>query len=129
MNVNRSLDREFDSDLSRPTGSSRAPASWLWGESSSIILLLAISAVVLFVKLGAAELWTHEGRWAAVCSHMMRSGDYLHPYLYGAAYYDKPVLSYWLMIGAARLFGRLSETALRLPSALAGKATGRAPPG
>jgi hypothetical protein len=93
---------------------------WLWGESSTILLLLAVSSAVLFAKLGAAELWTHEGRWAAICAHMIASGDYLHPYLFGEAYYDKPLLSYWLMIGVARLLGRLNETALRLPSALAG---------
>jgi 4-amino-4-deoxy-L-arabinose transferase-like glycosyltransferase len=51
---------------------------------------------------------------------MIRSGDYLHPYLYGNAYYDKPLLSYWLAIAVARAFGRLNEAALRVPSALAG---------
>jgi 4-amino-4-deoxy-L-arabinose transferase-like glycosyltransferase len=92
----------------------------LWGSSSGIYWLLAAAAAVLLVKLGAAELWTLEGRWAAVSARMLRSGDYLHPYLYGGAYYDKPLVSYWLMITAARIAGRLSETALRIPSALSG---------
>lgn len=92
---------------------------WLWGESATIALLLAVSSAVLFAKLGTAELWTQEGRWAAICAHMIASGDYFHPYLFGEPYYDKPLLSYWLMIGVARLLGRLDETALRLPSALA----------
>ena len=74
---------------------------YLWGDSASILTLLGVAAVVLFVKLGAAELWTLEGRWAGVCAHMIRSGDYLHPYLYGHAYYDKPLLSYWLAIAVA----------------------------
>jgi len=69
---------------------------------------------------GAADLWTHEGRWAVICREMMRSGDYIHPYLFDEEYYDKPLLSYWLMIGSARLLGGLSETALRLPAMLAG---------
>ena len=93
---------------------------YLWGSSSEPYWLLGAAAVLLLVKLGAAELWTLEGRWAAVSARMLQSGDYLHPYLYGGAYYDKPLVSYWLMIAAARAAGRLSETALRLPSALSG---------
>jgi 4-amino-4-deoxy-L-arabinose transferase-like glycosyltransferase len=95
----------------------------LWDQPSSGRLLLGMTALAMFVKLGAAELWTLEGRWAAICDHMLRSGDYLHPYLFGQAYYDKPLLSYWLMIASARLLGQLDETALRLPSALAGVAS------
>ena len=37
-----------------------------------------------------------------------------------APYYDKPLLSYWLMIASSYLTGHLSEWSLRLPSALAG---------
>lgn len=93
---------------------------WFWGQSSTGGVLLALSAIVVFANLGASELWTQEGRWAAICTHMLESGDYLHPYLFGEPYYDKPLISYWLMIGAARLVGSLNETAMRLPSALAG---------
>src|ERR1051326_8374927 len=98
-------------------------AERLWGSRVSGALLLAGATAVIAVKLGAAELWTLEGRWAAICAHMLRSGDYLHPYLFGAPYYDKPLLSYWLMIGASWVVGRLNEVALRLPSAAAGVAS------
>ena len=98
-------------------------AERLWGSRASAALLLAAATAVVAVKLGAAELWTLEGRWAAICAHMLRSGDYLHPYLFGAPYYDKPLLSYWLMIGASWVVGRLNEVALRLPSAAAGVAS------
>jgi 4-amino-4-deoxy-L-arabinose transferase-like glycosyltransferase len=93
---------------------------YLWGDSGNILILLGVAVVLLFIKLGAAELWTLEGRWAGVCAHMMQSGDYLHPYLFGNAYYDKPLLSYWLAIAVARGIGGLNEAALRVPSALAG---------
>jgi 4-amino-4-deoxy-L-arabinose transferase-like glycosyltransferase len=83
-------------------------------------ILLGSAALLLFIMPGAADLWTHEGRWAVICREMMRSGDYIHPYLFDEEYYDKPLLSYWLMIGAARLLGGLSEAALRLPAMLAG---------
>jgi 4-amino-4-deoxy-L-arabinose transferase-like glycosyltransferase len=69
---------------------------------------------------GASSLWTMEGRSAVICREMMRSGDYVHPYLFDEEYYDKPLLPYWMIIGLARLLGGLSETAMRLPSMLAG---------
>jgi 4-amino-4-deoxy-L-arabinose transferase-like glycosyltransferase len=96
------------------------PARVLWNHPASPWLLLGATSVLLLAQLGSAELWTLEGRWAGVCMHMMGSGDYLHPYLFGSAYYDKPLLSYWLVIAFARLLGRLDEVALRLPSALSG---------
>jgi 4-amino-4-deoxy-L-arabinose transferase-like glycosyltransferase len=73
--------------------------------------------------LGAAELWTQEGRWGLICQQMQRSGDLLHPSLLGEPYYGKPLLSYWLMLLAALPIGGLSEWSLRLPSALAGLVT------
>jgi 4-amino-4-deoxy-L-arabinose transferase-like glycosyltransferase len=83
-------------------------------------ILLGSAALLLFIMPGASNLWTHEGRWAVICREMMRSGDYTHPYLFDEEYYDKPLLSYWLMIGFARLLGGLSETAMRLPGMLSG---------
>ena len=95
--------------------------SWPAGiKSLSAVWLFPAVSILLFVRLGAAELWTLEGRWAAICDHILSSGDYLHPYLFGEPYYDKPLLSYWLMIAAARVLGTLDETAMRIPSALAG---------
>src|SRR5450755_1544272 len=83
-------------------------------------ILLATSAVILLAFPGSASLWTHEGRWAVICREMMRSGDYFHPYLFDEEYFDKPLLSYWLMIGCAKIFGVLNETTLRLPGIFAG---------
>ncbi|MFO0980795.1 MAG: glycosyltransferase family 39 protein [Planctomycetota bacterium] len=107
------------------TGGARSGRDWttrLWGESASLGGLAAGGVVLLFAMLGAGELRSIEGRWAAVCSEMLLRKDYLHPYLFGAPYYDKPLLSYWLIIGCVRVLGELNEWALRLPSALAGLA-------
>lgn len=82
-------------------------------------ILTAGSALILLLMPGTASLWTMEGRSAVICREMMRSGDYFHPYLFDDEYFDKPLVPYWLMIGAARLLGRLDETALRLPGILA----------
>jgi 4-amino-4-deoxy-L-arabinose transferase-like glycosyltransferase len=82
-----------------------------------------VLAAPLFLLLGAAELWTQEGRWGLICQQMGRSGDFLHPSLLGEPYYGKPLLSYWLMLLAALPLGGLSEWCLRLPSAIAGLVT------
>jgi 4-amino-4-deoxy-L-arabinose transferase-like glycosyltransferase len=95
-------------------------ADYLWGENASLRLLLLMSVVLLLFMLGGRELWTQEWRWADIALEMLYRHDYLHPYLANHAYYDKPLVSYWLMILSAKLLGSLSEFALRLPSALAG---------
>lgn len=93
---------------------------YLKQEHTKIALLLFTAAILLLFNLGVEEIWTQEIRWAEICRQMMVTGDYLHPYLNGYPYYDKPLLSYWLIIGASHLLGHLSEWSLRLPSALAG---------
>ena len=60
-----------------------------------------------------------ESRWAAVTLQMILRNDYLHPFIYTGPYYDKPLLSYWLILACAKAIGGLNEWALRLPSAFA----------
>lgn len=91
----------------------------LWGPTGSLLLLLVAAAIVVLIMLPSNELWTMESRWAAVTLQMILRNDYLHPFLYNGPYFDKPLLSYWLILGCAKLIGGLNETALRLPSALA----------
>ena len=92
----------------------------LWGPRARLGWLLGAAVALLLVMLAGRELWTLEARWADICWRMIYSGDYVHPNLGGLPYYDKPLLSYWLMILIARLSGGLSVWALRLPSVLAG---------
>lgn len=95
-------------------------ADYLWGTKARPAYLFFAAVIMMLMMLGMRELWTQEWRWANISWHMIYSGDYLHPYLAGAAYYDKPLLSYWLMIIFSRLLGDLNEWTLRLPAALAG---------
>jgi 4-amino-4-deoxy-L-arabinose transferase-like glycosyltransferase len=104
-------------DNNAPTGSI---ARWFWGSRFSAAWLVTGGTLILFLFLGARDLWTMEGRWGVICQQMLRSGDILHPYLFGEPYYDKPLLSYWMMLGFAKLLGSLDEWALRLPGALSG---------
>lgn len=92
----------------------------MWGEHGQLRWLLLVSVVILFTFLGSKEIWTQEHRWADIVSGMFYRNDFLHPYLGENRYYDKPLLSYWLIAGFAYIFKGLSVWVLRLPSALAG---------
>lgn len=95
-------------------------ATILWDKKSSIMYLMLATVIMLFTCLGAREIWTQEHRWADIVSGMFFRHDFLHPYLGKADYYDKPLLSYWLVAAFSYLQGEVSTWALRLPSALAG---------
>ena len=95
-------------------------AELLWGKKSRFGYLLIASAVLLLAMLGAREIWTQEHRWADIVSGMFFRHDFLHPYLNDVNYYDKPLMSYWLIAAVSYVTGHLSTWALRLPSALAG---------
>jgi 4-amino-4-deoxy-L-arabinose transferase-like glycosyltransferase len=92
----------------------------LWGNQSRALYLMLAAALMLLAMLGSREIWTQEHRWADIVFGMFYRHDFLHPYLNEANYYDKPLLSYWLIAGLATLTGKLSTWTLRLPSALAG---------
>ena len=98
-------------------------ADYLWGTKYSIFILIIATAILMFFMLDAKELWTQEWRWANICQQMILRQDFFHPYLANVNYYDKPLLSYWLMTGTSYLIGNLNLWALRLPSALAGTIT------
>ncbi|WP_160286072.1 ArnT family glycosyltransferase [Pseudomonas knackmussii] len=87
-------------------------------ERVALALLLGVSALILLCGLGAREVWGPEARWADIALQMLQSHDYFDPYLMGGAYYDKPLLSYWLITAPASLFG-LNHWTLRLSSVLA----------
>jgi 4-amino-4-deoxy-L-arabinose transferase-like glycosyltransferase len=84
------------------------------------IAVLALAAILFLARLGARALWASEFRWAEIAREMIVTGNYFWPTIDGRVYYDKPLGSYWLVVGAARLGGAMDETAARLPCALAG---------
>lgn len=92
----------------------------LWGKQAKFIYLLIASMMLLFLNLGGRELWTQEHRWADIVYGMFYYHDFLHPSLDGTDYYDKPLLSYWFIVGLSSIVGHLNTWALRIPSALAG---------
>jgi 4-amino-4-deoxy-L-arabinose transferase-like glycosyltransferase len=81
---------------------------------------MLLASVMFLSRLGARALWSSEGRWAEIAREMILTSNYFWPTINGHLYYDKPLLSYWFVILAARLSGAMNETAARLPCAIAG---------
>src|SRR6266850_4152075 len=85
--------------------------------------IVAALLAILFGGLGRLPLIDpDEGRYARTAQEMTERGDLVVPYFEGTPRLKKPVLFYWLEIGAFALIGR-TETAARLPSALAAAGT------
>jgi 4-amino-4-deoxy-L-arabinose transferase-like glycosyltransferase len=78
------------------------------------------SLVLLFWALGNRGLWAAEGRWAEITREMFLTGDFFHPRINDAPYFDKPLFTYWLIALTSSLTGTLNEWAVRFPSAVAG---------
>lgn len=82
---------------------------------------VAVAGALLYLPaLGARDVWNpDEARYAQVAREMRARGDWLVPHLNGAVYGEKPPLFFWLIGAAAVPLGGVTETAARLPSALA----------
>ena len=93
---------------------------YLWGRKARLSYLMIAATILLFTLLGTKDIWTQEHRWADIVFGMFYRHDFLHPYLGETKYYDKPLLSYWLIACIAQFTGVLTTWTLRLPSALAG---------
>ena len=82
-------------------------------------LLVFLSGVLFLSGLSIRSLWGSEGRWAEVAREMVRSDNYFLPTINGQVYFDKPLLSYWVIL-LASFKGVVTEGSSRLPSALSG---------
>jgi 4-amino-4-deoxy-L-arabinose transferase-like glycosyltransferase len=93
-------------------------------ELSSSFAVRAILAATLLLGLVFAfwelrfPLQGSEGRWAMVSREMASSHHLFSMTIGGRPYDDKPFGSYWLILLASKLTGRLSEFTLRLPSVI-----------
>lgn len=89
------------------------------------ILLVAILGLLVFLPaLGNHDLWNpDEPRYAEQAREMVAANDLLVPLYNGEPDTHKPPLIFWSMAAAATLTGDLDETAVRLPSAIAGIGT------
>ena len=84
------------------------------------LFYLAIVFFLLFFGLGQRSLGGSEDRWAEIARNMLLHRDWFHPTINGEVYFDKPLLSYWLIGLFATLTQTLNEFTVRLPGALTG---------
>jgi len=87
-------------------------------EHTSEAVLYCCSVIAVFSFLGTRALFGSENRWAEAVREMLLTGDIFHPCLNGVVYFDKPIMSYWLIYLATRATGVLNEWIVRLPSAV-----------
>ncbi len=98
----------------------RAPASVpVEQQPMKILILLFLSSVLFFNNLGGIALWDpDEPRQAIMAREMMERNDYIHPYLNGKEYLEKPPLYSWAIIVASKIRGEVDEYASRMPAAV-----------
>lgn len=89
-------------------------------EQGVAIGIAALSVLLFFFQLGSPSLFdVDEAVYAESAREMVTTGDWITPQYNYANRYDKPVLFYWLISSAYRLFG-VSEFAARFWSAVFG---------
>ncbi len=111
----------MEPQLNGQPSSSQAPAHVERSiQPLTLILLLAMAAVLFFVGLGSTGLTDRdEGRNAEAGREMYETGDYISPTFNFEPRFAKPVFVYWLMSLSYHAFG-VNEFAARFPSALFG---------
>ena len=84
-----------------------------------ILFVILVSCILFFNNLGAIALWDpDEPRQAIMAREMTERNDYIHPYLNGRPYLEKPPLYPWLIIITSKITGKLDEFSSRLPAAI-----------
>ncbi|WP_457097615.1 ArnT family glycosyltransferase [Lysobacter sp. P5_B9] len=85
--------------------------------------LLTFACIVRLLTLGAYPLTdTTEARYAEIARKMLETGQWIVPQIeYGAPFWGKPPLSFWLTAASFKLFG-INEFAARIPALLLGVA-------
>ena len=95
---------------------SSLPISRPWWQ---VRLLMVLVAIGVLLTLGRVPLIDEdEGEYSEVAAEMAANGNYFAPTLNGQAFYEKPILLFWLQAPLIHLVGP-QEWAFRLPSVLA----------
>ncbi len=84
----------------------------------SLLVFIALPALLLYPCLNFRLLEPDEGRYAEIPREMLVLGDWIVPRLQGEPYLDKPPLLYWLIMASYSVFG-VHDWAARIPTALA----------
>jgi 4-amino-4-deoxy-L-arabinose transferase-like glycosyltransferase len=86
-------------------------------------VIFIIASLMFLPALGSVGLVnTSDAYYSEAAREMLSRGDFITPYLNFSPFYDKPILTYWLIIASYLSFG-VNTFAARLPSALCAIAT------
>jgi 4-amino-4-deoxy-L-arabinose transferase-like glycosyltransferase len=88
-------------------------------QALALALLVAALATLVFPRLGAAPLERAEIYFLDAARAMVEGGDWLVPLYEGQPFFDKPILTYWLMAAAMRAFGTDPAAARLVPAVCA----------
>jgi 4-amino-4-deoxy-L-arabinose transferase-like glycosyltransferase len=80
-----------------------------------VLLTGAVLLALLLPQLGAAPLVRAEIYFLDAARSMVESGDWLVPYYQGEPFFDKPILTYWLMAAAMKALGPTPAAARLVP--------------
>ena len=87
-------------------------------EALTFLILIASCLAVFFFRLGSVPfLDPGDGYFTEASREMIERGDFIVPHLNYQIYFSKPILIYWLIIGAYKVLG-VNELAGRIWSAI-----------
>ncbi len=87
-------------------------------ERLTLIIILALAIAPYFIGLGSSSLWdSNEAFYAETPREMIESADYINPSFNYQPRFNKPPLSYWVVVLFYKAFG-VSELSERIPIAL-----------
>jgi 4-amino-4-deoxy-L-arabinose transferase-like glycosyltransferase len=85
------------------------------------LYLFGLTLLLFFPGLGARDFWAPvEPRYAEIARVMFSKNEWIVPTVNGDLYTDKPILYFWLVLIASKIFGGVSEWTVRLPAAIGG---------
>jgi 4-amino-4-deoxy-L-arabinose transferase-like glycosyltransferase len=85
------------------------------------LFLFLLGLSLFFPGLGARDFWAPvEPRYGEIARVMFNTGEWIVPTVNGKLYTDKPILYFWIVLIASKIFGGVSEWTVRLPAALGG---------
>ena len=82
-----------------------------------------IFAILYLLLLGVRPLYSpDEARYVEIPREMIADQDYVTPHLNGARYFEKPIMGYWMIAGAIRVFGENAFAGRFMPAVSTGLA-------
>lgn len=88
--------------------------------------LLVVAALSAFLYIELSACWPQFGRaevfFAECAREMIEARNWVTPLYHGQGFFDKPILTYWLIIGCFQMFG-IDHFVARIPSIIASVTT------